>query len=86
MKTLDFSKMQCEFDFAKGVVTQDLSEEIANYINSKTYDLGLVEVARKVYFTHGPVEVEDRFIPEIDKLLKEYLTPPAYRGMRTQYA
>lgn len=56
MKKIDFSKVTVELKFGQPE-TLDMRHELGNVINQSTHDIAVADLARKIYYSEGPVEI-----------------------------
>ncbi len=68
MKKIDFSKVMVEFKFGEPEPT-DIRQMLGNNINQRTGDIALADLARKIYYSDGPVEVPDEFVEPITAIV-----------------
>lgn len=74
MKKIDFTKMevQVSFDGTKRVL--NIAKILGNdmmYNGSVIMDIGFEELARKIYFSDGPVEVPDQYVQPMLRVINE---------------
>ena len=60
MKKIDFSTVEIEFTFGKPEKV-DIRKDVGNIINQKTADIGLADLARKIYYSDGAVEISPEY-------------------------
>lgn len=74
MKKIDFTRLevQVSFDGTKRVL--NIAKILGNdmmYNGSVICDIGFEELARKIYFSDGPVEVPDKYIGPILQVVNQ---------------
>lgn len=81
MKKIDFSKVKVQMTFEGEPVEVDMRRELGNLIHQRTADLGLDEVARKIYFSEGEVEIPDEYIKPICTIVRSGFLIPAQEAI-----
>ena len=61
--------MQVEFEFGD-FRTVDCRRDVANAIHRGTADIGVDDIARKLYYTAGPVEIPQHMVKEITGIVR----------------
>ena len=67
---INFSELETEFKF--GEFTKiNASKSIANAIHTSTSDIGLDDVARKIYYSEGEIEIPAEYVEAIVAILQD---------------
>lgn len=69
MKKIDFRKVMIEMNFGSPEVV-DVRQLLGNNINQRTGDIALADLARKIYYSDGPVEIPAEFIEPITAIVR----------------
>lgn len=80
---VDFSKAKVQFDYEGKPVEADIRKGVGNAIRKGTYDIGVEELARQIYFSEGEVEIPGMYREYILALLVEStLTVPVKEAIK----
>lgn len=63
-KTVDFSKVPVEYRFGEPE-EMDIRHTVGNAINQGTSDIGVMDFARKVYYSEEPVEIPVEYVNDV---------------------
>lgn len=69
-KAVDFSKVSVEYEIGSPKEI-DTRRTIGNEINKNTADIGLADIARKIYYSEGKIEVPEEYIMPIIDIIRE---------------
>lgn len=79
MITVDFTRIKhftCFDDEDKGIVSEANTAKIVGnlmkYQGPVVMDIGFEELARTIYFSDGPVEIEDKYVQGIREAVSVY--------------
>ena len=67
---VNFKALEVEVSFGE-YKCLDISKPFANFIHSRTSDIGLDDIARCVYYSDGEVEIEDVYLSLIVEMVKD---------------
>ena len=70
----NFKKTNVEVKFGE-FQELDIATQLGNYIHSNTTDIGLDDVARKIYYSEGEIDISEEHAAAIKDLLNEYQCP-----------
>ena len=75
---IDFKAIPIAFDFAQPQPA-DVRKIVGNTINQSTSDIGLAEVAKRIYFSEEPTEVPGEYREEIVQIITntKHIVAPA---------
>lgn len=80
---VDFSKVKVQFGYEGNPVDADIRKGVGNAIRRGTYDIGVEELARQIYFSEGEVEIPETYREYILSLLMEStLTIPVKEAIK----
>lgn len=79
MKEIDFTKIQIVGSFEDEAAGKTRPVNIAKplgnlmkFSGSILLDIGWEDLAREIYYSEGPVKVEDKYAPEIINIIREH--------------
>ena len=70
----NFKKTNIEVKFGE-FRELDIATQLGNYIHSNTTDIGLDDVARKIYYSEGEIEISAEHAAVIKELMNEDQCP-----------
>lgn len=80
---VDFSKVKVQFAYEGKPVDTDIRTDVGNAIRKGTYDFGVEDFARQIYFGEGEIEIPEMYRAYILALLMESkLTVPAKEAIK----
>lgn len=68
---IDFGKVMVEHSFEGERQAVDLRKSLGNKIHQTTGDIGFDDLARKIYFSEGEIEVPAEYIEPLKQVVKE---------------
>ncbi|WP_308773742.1 hypothetical protein [uncultured Bacteroides sp.] len=82
MKKIDFRKVKIQLTFEGHPVEMDIRKAFGNIIHQNTADLGVDELARKIYFSDGEVEIPEEYISILLDISSRNMNVPAQNAIR----
>ena len=82
MKQVDFGKVKVQLTFEGNPVEMDIRKAFGNIIHQNTADLGVDELARKIYFSDGEVEIPEEYISILLDISSRNMNVPAQNAIR----
>lgn len=79
---VDFSKVKVQLTFEGSPVEMDIRKMLGNLIHQNTPDIGLDDLARKIYFSEGEIDVPDGYIASIIQIAESTLNVPAQKAIK----
>lgn len=62
MKKINFKTLRIQLTFEGEPVSMDVRKIVGNVIRQNTSDIGLDELARKIYFSDGEMDIPDEYV------------------------
>lgn len=81
---INFKEMNIKLTFEGEPVVMDVRHMVGNVIHQNTADLGMDELARKIYFSDGEVEVPEELIPELLSISASCFNVPLQQAIKDQ--
>ena len=74
MKKVDFTHMQVQISFDGQCRTVNVAKDLGNdmmFNSSVLSDIGFEDLARKIYYSKGPVEIPEQYIQPMLRVVSE---------------
>lgn len=74
MKKVDFTHMQVQISFDGQYRTVNVAKDLGNdmmFNSSVLSDIGFEDLARKIYYSEGPVEIPEQYIQPMLRVISE---------------
>ena len=74
MKKIDFTKLEVQVSFDGTKKMLNIAKVLGNdmmYNSSVICDIGFEELARRIYFSDGPVDIPDQYIAPMVRVVNE---------------
>lgn len=84
MKKVNFKEMSIQLTFEGQPAVLDVRKTVGNTIRQNTADIGLDELARKIYFSEDEVEIPDEYIQAIIRISENCFTVPMQQAIKNQ--
>jgi hypothetical protein len=84
MKKINFKTLRIQLTFEGEPVEMDVRKIVGNIIRQNTSDIGLDELARKIYFSEGEVEIPDEYVGPILHISSTCFNVPLQQAIKEQ--